>query len=61
MSGKIPFDSHSIYQRLNMEGKNMPGEQLETQVMDAVAKSVSHWDKVLDTMIEYAIRFGKIY
>lgn len=27
--------------------------------MDAVAKSVSHWDKVLDTMIEYAIRFGK--
>ena len=37
----------------------MPGEQLETQVMDAVAKSVSHWDKVLDTVIEYAIRFGK--
>lgn len=37
----------------------MPGEQLETQVMDTVAKSVSHWDKVLDTMIEYAIRFGK--
>ncbi|HAR70034.1 MAG TPA: mechanosensitive ion channel protein [Eubacterium sp.] len=27
--------------------------------MDAVAKSVSHWDKVLDTVIEYAIRFGK--
>lgn len=37
----------------------MPGEQLETQVMDTVAKSVSHWDKVLDTVIEYAIRFGK--
>ena len=37
----------------------MPGEQLETQVMDAVAKSVSHCDKVLDTVIEYAIRFGK--
>lgn len=37
----------------------MPGEQLETQVMDEVAKSVSHWDKVLDTVIEYAIRFGK--
>ena len=49
----------AFYQRLNMEGKNMPGEQLETQVMDAVAKSVSHWDKVLDTVIEYAIRFGK--
>ena len=30
---------------------------METQVMDA--KSVSHWDKVLDTVIEYAIRFGK--
>ncbi len=27
--------------------------------MDAVAKSVSHWDKVLDTVIEYAVRFGK--
>lgn len=37
----------------------MPGEQLETQVMDTVAKSMSHWDKVLDTVIEYAIRFGK--
>lgn len=37
----------------------MPGEQLETQVMDTVAKSVSHWDKVLDTVLEYAIRFGK--
>ena len=37
----------------------MPGEQLETQVMDAVANSVSHWDKVLDTVLEYAIRFGK--
>ena len=37
----------------------MAGEQLETQVMDAVAKSVSHWDTVLDTVIEYAIRFGK--
>lgn len=32
---------------------------METQVMDTVAKSVSHWDKVLDTVIEYAIRFGK--
>lgn len=32
---------------------------METQVMDAVAKSVSHWDKVLDTVLEYAIRFGK--
>lgn len=32
---------------------------METQVMDTVAKSMSHWDKVLDTVIEYAIRFGK--
>lgn len=39
MSGKIPLTLIAFYQRLNMEGKNMPGEQLETQVMDAVAKA----------------------
>lgn len=37
----------------------MSGEQVETQVIDTVVNSVSHWDKVLDTVIEYAIKFGK--
>lgn len=37
----------------------MSGEQVETQVIDTVVNSVSHWDKVLDTVIEYAVKFGK--
>ena len=38
----------------------MSGDQIDSsQVIDTVANSVSHWDKVLDTVIEYAIKFGK--
>lgn len=38
----------------------MAGEQIAvTQVTDAVAASVSHWDKILDTVIDYALKFGK--
>ena len=38
----------------------MAGEQIAvTQVTDAVAASVSHWDKILDTVIDYALKLGK--
>ncbi len=38
----------------------MAGEQIAvTQVTDAAAASVSHWDKILDTVIDYALKFGK--
>lgn len=38
----------------------MSGDQIDSsQVIDTVANSVPHWDKVLDTVIEYAIKFGK--
>lgn len=38
----------------------MSGDQIDSsQVIDTVVNSVSHWDKVLDTVIEYAIKFGK--
>lgn len=38
----------------------MAGEQIAvTQVTDAAAASVSHWDKILDTVIDYALKLGK--
>lgn len=38
----------------------MAGEQIAvTQVTDAAAASVSHWDKILDKVIDYALKFGK--
>lgn len=38
----------------------MAGEQIAvTQVIDAAAASVSHWDKILDKVIDYALKFGK--
>ena len=38
----------------------MAGEQIAvTQVTDAVAASVSHWDKILDKVIDYALKLGK--
>ncbi len=38
----------------------MAGEQIAvTQVIDAAEASVSHWDKILDKVIDYALKFGK--
>lgn len=35
-------------------------DQISTaQAVDTVTSTVSHWDKILDTVIEYALKFGK--
>ena len=52
MSGKIPFDSYSILSKIKYGRKKTCRE-------NSWKHRLSHWDKVLDTVIEYAIRFGK--